>query len=283
VSDAEIAEAGRSWTPDRIAGAEPRDIATIDDGGAAPEESGTEGGSTIADRVPRPYRNQPDRMVGKVFGSDSGGDYSCSGAVVQAQNRSVVWTAGHCVYNTQTDEWADDVVFIPAYSSNRRGQRPYGTWVATNLWSHVEWTNFGNYEVDVGAIVVRPQNRRRIQQRVGAHYIRFGRPTAGIFRPYGYPAQHPFSGFDQWRCASRIMVREPDQGYGPQTLGVRCDLNPGASGGPWLRGINRRGVGTISSLSSYRYLSQPTRIYGPYMGSQARVVYFGAATDPPWS
>jgi len=274
----EAAEATTYWTAERMAAAEPRDLLTLDDEGevvgAAPE-----GGATLADRVPRPYTNAPDRMVGKVFGSDSRGDYFCSGSVVQAQNRSVVWTAGHCLYNTVTDEWADRVVFVPGYSSARRGHRPFGLWADATLWSHVEWTHFGNFEFDVGAIVVRPHGRRGIQQVTGYQEIRFNRGIAGVFRPYGYPADPPFSGNDQWRCASRIIEREPHQGFGPQTLGVRCDLNPGSSGGPWLRNLDRSGVGVIGSVVSYGYSDRPNRVYGPYLGSGARAVYRAAATD----
>lgn len=245
-----------------MAAAEPREAMIIDDDGVVEygAESAPRGGPGSAIRVVRPYRNQPDRMVGKIFGSDSQGDYHCSGAVVQAGNRSVVMTAGHCVFNTNTGQWANRVVFVPAYGSSGQGTRPYGLWSDYNLWSHIEWTQYGNYEVDVGAVVIQPRNGQRIQNVVGAHRIGVGQPVSGAFRPWGYPAQAPFTGWDQWYCAAPVAGRDVDDGYGPPTIGVRCNLTPGSSGGPWLRAIAANGIGTVlGDLLPIHGLGDPLR------------------------
>ena len=44
----------------------------------------------------------PNRTHGKVYFSSGALDYVCSGTVVRAPSKSLVWTAGHCVYDTET-------------------------------------------------------------------------------------------------------------------------------------------------------------------------------------
>jgi len=98
VSSVEFGEAdARAWTTERMANAPSRDIAVVGEDGTVEyvEEPTAQGGAGQAVRVPRPCTNRPDRMVGEIFGSDSQGDYSCSGSVVTTGNQSVVSTAGH--------------------------------------------------------------------------------------------------------------------------------------------------------------------------------------------
>ena len=60
------------------------------------------------------YQQFPYLFVGKVFFTIPGqGDYVCSGSVINAPNRSLVWTAGHCVY-TLGAGWHTNFVFVPA-------------------------------------------------------------------------------------------------------------------------------------------------------------------------
>ena len=63
---------------------------------------------------------------GKVFFTDSGVNYVCSGTALTSGNKSVVWTAGHCV-NEGPGAYYTNWAFVPAYKD---GARPYGTWAA---------------------------------------------------------------------------------------------------------------------------------------------------------
>ena len=50
----------------------------------------------------------------------------CSGTVVSSAQKSLVWTAAHCLYDPKEKTWFNkDVVFVPAY---KKGARPFGTW-----------------------------------------------------------------------------------------------------------------------------------------------------------
>jgi len=76
-----------------------------------------------------------------------GNEYSsCSGIVIRP---SWALTAGHCIYDTDTDAWADDVIVIPALDGTTK---PYGQTYATNLISFNGWTSSHSYDWDMGWI-----------------------------------------------------------------------------------------------------------------------------------
>ncbi len=70
--------------------------------------------SQVADPSQPPFRSH-----GKVFLTVSGGtapgDYICSGTALSSNNRSVVWTAGHCVFDDLGGGYATNFTFVPAY------------------------------------------------------------------------------------------------------------------------------------------------------------------------
>ena len=75
------------------------------------------------------------RAHGKVFftvkGGTDPGDFVCSGTAVNSRNRSVVWTAGHCVYDAELGGGKSvNFSFVPAYAN---GNAPYGEWPAKQL------------------------------------------------------------------------------------------------------------------------------------------------------
>ena len=70
-----------------------------------------------------------------MFFTDDGLNYVCSGTAVLSGNKSMVWTAGHCVHDGASNfhtNWS----FVPAYAD---GSRPYGTWTARTLLTTSGW------------------------------------------------------------------------------------------------------------------------------------------------
>ncbi len=63
-------------------------------------------------------------MHGKVFftipSGPEAGDYVCSRTALNSRNRSVVWTAGHCVFDTDGRVFATNWVFVPGFSARAR-------------------------------------------------------------------------------------------------------------------------------------------------------------------
>ena len=75
-------------------------------GGRQPAEQQFEGAQAKAapaalpwtsEEITTPYTQQPTSTHGKVFFTLGGNDYVCSGTALLSGNKSVVWTAGHCV------------------------------------------------------------------------------------------------------------------------------------------------------------------------------------------
>lgn len=235
---------------------------------------------TKAVAVPKPYSDYPDKLNGKVFFTDSqGDDYECSGTAVNSENKSLVWTAGHCVHDGDGGKFYRQWVFVPAYSS---GKAPYGRWTASELFTTGGWADDGDFREDFGAAIVRPLNGERLADRIGGHGMLFNAPRNQKWTVFGYPASGRFSGKSQYRCvAGRLGDDDPETGNsGPLTIKISCDMTVGASGGGWIVGISN-GFGKINSVTSYERTEVKGATYGPYQGADALELYNQARKRQP--
>ena len=293
------AGARRYWTPARMANARPARVAKPRSSQA---ESWTTGASSgrrpivrfpgasgrsnpvtrssteepvllHADSTSRPYTDLPDRTNGKVFFTRRGYQYVCSGTAVNSPNKSVVWTAGHCVEKGRNGDFHNNWVFIPGYGSSSNRMRPYGTWPARALWTTGGWAKRSNLHKDVGAAIVRRVDDLRLVDRVGGQGIEFNGRRDRHYRSFGYPAVDQFDGRTQWRCDSRYLGSDNPPGNGPRTMKIHCNMTGGSSGGAWLTGVGSDGLGVVRSVNSYGYDSQPDKMYGPYLGGAAQDLY----------
>jgi hypothetical protein len=256
------------WTPARMARALRHD-------GSDPDAAGAEAVTpTLAPptQVPRPYTNMPDRTVGKVFFTKSGGqDGTCSGAVIASTSGDMVVTAGRCV--GKDDHFHTNVVFVPAYGSSDAAPRPYGTWTARTVAARTAWLSHSDVRQDVGFIVLSMLAGKHIKQVVGAQGIRFHEAASQEYRTIGYPKAAPFDGSRQGRCDSSLRGRDDPPGIGPRTLRVACTMAAGATGGAWIVDIAANGRGFVQSVSSYRVRNLPNALFGPLFGSEANDLY----------
>jgi V8-like Glu-specific endopeptidase len=285
------------WTPTRMAHARP---AVLQISGSrvtapAPEPPGQSGGdppsgSTLSNgdtgasllaavAVPKPYNTPPDRLNGKVFFTKMYqgipvADYVCSGTVINAPGRSLVWTAGHCIHGGPGYDGHANWMFIPAYSSNYNGEQPYGQFHAIGLWTTAGWANSGNMSYDVGlAIVGRNSKGKRLSEATsGGQGLWFGVSSYQNWSAFGYPAAAPFIGWDQYRCNSGTTGFDNPPGAGPNTTEINCDMTGGSSGGGWLINMDHDGWGYVNSVVSYRYNDDDV-MYGPYHGATALALY----------
>lgn len=212
------------------------------------------------------------RMHGKVFftvaSGPAAGDRVCSGTVVNGKNRSVVWTAGHCVFDPDGGGFASNWLFVPAFSESGA---PYGEWPAKRLLTTPGWKRAASFRYDLGAAVVtKNEEGERLQDVVGARGIGFDQPRDQRYSAYGYPAEgnsEEFTGAREYRCVSATAGADAPLGPGPSTLAIGCDMLGGASGGGWVA------TKTLLSVTSYGYLHQPNLLYGPYMSKRAKALY----------
>jgi hypothetical protein len=217
--------------------------------------------------VTTPYTAQPTSTHGKVFFTLGGVDYTCSGTALLSANKSVVWTAGHCV-NEGPGAYATKWAFAPGYKD---GASPFGVFAATRLLTTSAWSGSGDIGYDEGAAVVGPANGKSLTDAVGGRGIAFSYGRSQQYESHGYPAAPPFNGERHWVCASSLSTS--DSSASPATMGIGCDMTGGSSGGGWIVGSS------LYSVNSYGYASQPNVMYGPYMDSVAQSLYTAAASS----
>ena len=249
------------WTAERMSNAIPVERAR---GGGSGKAKPTAAFSSY--EYPGSYTTYPASTHGKVFFTLNGGNYVCSGTAVNSTNRSVVWTAGHCV-NEGPGAYATNWAFVPAY---RDGSRPFGTWTARALVTSSAWASQGDISYDVAGAVMNTSGGSALTDVVGGRGIAFNYNRNQFFTSFGYPAAPPFSGGRLWVCESQLQTSDPTTS--PQTMGIGCDMTGGSSGGGWVVGSS------VYSVNSYGYSNQPNVMYGPYQGSVAQSVYNTAST-----
>lgn len=213
----------------------------------------------------------PVAHIGKIFFTQGGQNYVCSGNSVAATNKSTVSTAGHCL-NEGPGAFVTNFVFVPAYNN---GAAPYGKWAAKALYAPAQWTGQGNIQYDTGFAVVSPLNGRTLADTVGASGVQFNAARGLTYKAFGYPAASPFNGQTLKSCAG--TATNDTVNPGGTTQGIPCDMTGGSSGGPWFVGSSS--TGKQNSVNSYGYGQNSTKMYGPYWGTVIQQTYATAAAS----
>lgn len=173
---------------------------------------------------------------------------TCSGTTVA---RSLVLTAAHCLYDQKAGEFFADVSFVPSQTWNDPQSAsptdvtaPEGVWQARNWWVPEGYRD-GTVDLDWGLIEIEPQGGRHIGDVVGAFPIQTGISFVSGTRIWstGYPASGWWATTDgrlgrgQYACDTTWHGGWL-QYEGGVELWITCPMNGGASGGPWLVGLN---------------------------------------------
>ncbi len=276
-SAAKIKRIERFWTPKRMRHAKPLPLGGGRDVAATPSSAPTsstgapkaippslpkgdkagseQGRRAVLVRDPSRY---PYSTNGKLFFRVPGqGAFRCSATVVNTPSERVIFSAGHCAVDNGV--WSTNVAFVPAY---QHGHLPYGIFVAHQLWSLTPWIDQEDFSYDMSAMVLWP----RVANTVGSRGIAWNQSRLQHFVSFGYPAVSPFNGQDLYDCPS--FLRGRDNNFNPPTMWITCNMTQGSSGGGWIiKGAY------LNSVNSYGYPGLPNRLYGPYFGDGARVLY----------
>jgi hypothetical protein len=275
------AEASSFWTPQRMRSAVPVEVPGPGTGAAMAGASalGTAPPAVAphSDFVEVPDPTDPvSRVNGAVFFEFKGELARCSGTAVDSPNRSVVFTAGHCVHEPGGrfgDWYRGHWTFVPAY---RFGQRPFGVFPAKWLDATGRWVGEGNENFDVAAAVLgRNEKGQRLGAAVGGDGIAFNRSPRQVFDVHGYPVGRPFDGETQRLCAGAAFLGHDPESFlapGPLSLGVPCQVTGGASGGGWtIHGD------VLNGVTDYGYPEDPQTVFGAYFGTEVAKLYHRVA------
>jgi V8-like Glu-specific endopeptidase len=213
----------------------------------------------------------PYISVGKIFFTQNGSNYVCSGAsVVSAAAFQTVWTAGHCL-SDGSNTFNTNTVFVPSF---RNGVAPYGLFTATVLVTTNAWHATGDFTRDLGAFRVGVNGAgQTLQSRVGSLGFAWNQPRAQHYNDFGYPAAAPFNG--QWMVTCQASHAYDDitiAGAGPDPFAIGCDMTGGSSGGPFIK--NFKAQNYINGHNDYKYINPalPLAMFSPYFDALANTV-----------
>jgi hypothetical protein len=228
------------------------------------------------------YTEFPTSTNGRISVRFTAGSRTCSGTVVHSgtdNHRSVVFTAARCVYRESLGGWAQDVTFIPAYSS---GSAPFGEWPARDAFLPAEWIDEGeNPRFDVAALYIppNPSGETLEKDKTGGMGLRWNQgfeiqPTTA----FAYPAS-PFTGQRLYKCLSEARNDFPQPpGEGEPMLAIGCDLPPeGTAGGGWIVDELFTGDSYLTSVFSHKPRNETEVSFGPYFGTMVGELYRAAA------
>lgn len=205
--------------------------------------------------------------AGKVFFSNSSGNYACSGDAVNSGNKSIVATAGHCVVDADTGEVYQNWIFIPGYD---HGNRPHGTFTASSLHWMPERIGDSDPTWDAAFATMSPLNGVNLVDAVGGEGIGFDQTPGQYVYSFGYGGSDAEGNGEQlnW-CAGTEVFESGHPGGG--IWGIDCVQTGGSSGGPFLQNFDTSsGTGTqIGNIS----VSSGDYEWHPYYGSEAHDAY----------
>ncbi|MFI0451112.1 trypsin-like serine peptidase [Actinomadura sp. 6N118] len=227
--------------------------------------------AVVEARVWKRHGVAPARTIGKLYFDVPGGRGSCSATVITAKNKRTLWTAGHCVHGGKGKGFYKRFAFIPDLPAKRTA------WSVKSIVALSGWTKKSDPRYDIAALVTN----RRIQSSTGSQGYAFGyKGRRYSMYSFGYPADRLPGGK---RYANNNLLRycqgktyPVNYGGGHIALGMNCTMGHGASGGPWIYGMNRKGYGRIAALNSMHSL-RTKAMYSPYHGSAAVAVYKAAS------
>jgi hypothetical protein len=252
--------------------------------------------------------------------------YVCSGTVIRDGNpdndgteqddRSVIITAAHCVYDDANKAFARNVLFIPNQASSGTrtdtncGNDVIGCWLPDFGVVDVNWTTRTfpvNIPWDYAYYVVSntgshfgpdddPDNPPDpylldpdldLELAAGTLPVSFSTPVhdtdpasseASLDVDFTYALGYSYSDDPNFmHCAEDLTI---ESGYGDWWL-PSCELSGGSSGGPWVQPMNpTTGTGPIISVNSWGYVGEPG-MAGPRLDFP-RVVCLRTVAESNW-
>ncbi len=199
----------------------------------------------------------PLSTVGKVFmTNEAGQNMACSGTALVSQNRSVVDTAGHCLY--MGGQWMKNVIFCPLYD---KGNTPYGCWAARDLEAPSDWINArpNDFHHDFGMAIVSANSQGSLTDLVGGAGWAYNQSATQPFYAYGYPAAPPYDGQTRQSCEGSSTSW---QHGGGTVISIPCGMTGGSSGGPWFMKIGDNWY--VNGHNDFISSLQPRHMFSPY-------------------
>ena len=208
------------------------------------------------DRWPQGTVRTVGKLVAKLPGNQA---ESCSAAIIDAPNGSIVATAAHCIASPERPHAPASLYFQPGYD---KGGGPEA--VLAKGWKVESWRTAPGWNVhkrlesilpnDWAFLKMAKRGGRTIEEVYGANTLRTEPVAGGTTTTLGYPVTSPYDGERLNYCSGNAhhYQRGEIAAANVGALALQpCRLTQGVSGGPWLRDFDRaRGAGTLVAVTS---------------------------------
>jgi hypothetical protein len=241
---------------------------------STPSTSGGVFADSIQSNVWTAHGVMPATTVGKLYFDTPGGPSECTASVVASANRSLIWTAGHCV-SDGNGHWYSNWLFVPDYHN---GSWPLGSWVWKSVSTPTGYINGGDSNRDLAAITLWDRQGTKVANVTGYQGYKFNSGYDWTAYEFGYPYDtHPsrtgITGQDLRYCIGRTW-RPGWWPFQPDQQAIHCDQGHGASGGPWLDDLQlSRGWGYLIGNVSYHPDDNSDEERSPHFGDAAVNIY----------
>lgn len=242
--------------------------------GAAPLSSGHSGAV-----FPGSNTSNPNRQIGKLYFWTGSYWAWCTATVINSPSKSMLLTAGHCVWNVAVGDWYSDWFFQPGY---QYGASSLGTWTWSVASTTQSYHNYGASADDMAIVLVeRNISGYAIADVTGAQGFSFNQLVKQYRRSFGYPITdsrwpgYVADGEDMRWCYGIDTYYSTGSFAGEMNLA--CQMTGGASGGPWLTNTNTATwTGYANSVNSNKAgigSAYANYMFGPYFGTNEAAVY----------
>lgn len=230
----------------------------------------------------------PEITNGKLFFTQNGGNYVCSGTSVTDNGAGVnrlVATAGHCVHDgsNSVGGWSYNVYFCPAYWTGATPYSPYGCWGESDEWTTSGWYTSGDLRYDHGFIVTTTTSTKgygRIATVVGTNGEAWGQGSQQEIWSFGYPAAAPFDGtILVWTTSGVAQIDDCGGAGSPYCWGVGSNETGGSSGGAWVILQRWASPGYVVGHNDFKYTSpsMPLAMFSPYQDNSVWLTLYNFA------
>lgn len=298
---AEAAPQGKAigyWNQARLDAAQPIELSVDETTGvgklrvlpqAAKGSTRTKSGGTTVATTDWPQGSPiAQTAVGKVFFTVGTAGYVCSAALATDPftDRAIVLTAAHCVWSQGTPgAFVTNFAFYPNYDAGLRQPWYASALVVRNEFSSQSTFNTTALNHDWAFAVLTPGGLNPTTlpdvnfQGVAKNSYDLnisGFVSGSTSFAFGYPAASPFDGETLKYAGAPIFVDSNTK----STWGMASTMTGGASGGPWLSNGTSTALnaisGKLSSVNSYKYNRDSTKMYGPFFNSRTTATFNAA-------
>ena len=232
---------------------------------------------------PALWPTYPYSVNGKLFFTNDGSGFVCSATAVASasggNNENEIWTACHCLVNTEADNRVVDssAIFIPAYNGNVSNFDPFGEFVWNGGWAtSTAWYANRDLTEDEAAMTVgaSTKTKRTLGQSVGWDGFAWNWSVNEQFVAFGYPAASPYNGLNMVEDIAATAGQDGNAGGADPTkpIAIGNPMTGGSSGGAWNISWTSSGPGYINGHNDYRYTNQPLSMYSPYQDTLSNEV-----------